>query len=270
MPWIPAAAAIAGGISAAVGAAGSITAAAIGQQHQKYKDPTEGFQKWSFMEDPNSQREGQNAWSNAQKQLDASQQARAGLMSVAQQYSDAAQGKGPSVAQEQLKQGLDRSVSEAANTAAGAQGDVGLGLAAAQQQNAQADLARKANADSALLRAEEIDAARRGELGAYGAIGESDLARAGLLAGQGQFMRGLGMQQGLANLGAEQSWDQFKAGGLAQQQQLEAGQAAHNNDLWAKGVGGAFSAVGSGINSAGQLGMQMDYMDYLKKQQQKG
>lgn len=254
MPWM----AVAGVIAGAVGAAGSIASAAIGQQHTKYTDPTEGANKWRYSKDQDMWNKGEDYQNQAETNYRDAKQSREGLSRAAAMTEAAARGEGTSVAAAQLKRGMDQSVNEAANTAAGAQGDVGLGLANAQQQNQQSAMMRGTNQDAAVLRAQEI-AAARGQLGdLYGGMRQGDLATAGMRIGQGQWYGGAAQQEGVNELDANRSWEQFKAGGRAQAQGMQAAQEQHNNDLWAKGFGGAASAIGSGISNGMNMQMYQD------------
>lgn len=256
MPWM----AVAGVVAGVVGAVGSIASAAIGQNHTKYTDPTEGSTKWNYQKDQDMWNKGEDYQNQAESNYKDAQQSREGLSRAAAMTEAAARGEGTSVAQAQLAKGQDRAINEAANTSAGAQGDVALGLANAQQQQQQAGILRGTNADAAVLRAQEI-AAARGQLGdLYGGMRQGDLATAGMRIGQGQWYGGAAQQEGVNELDANRSWEQFKAGGRAQAQGMQAAQEQHNNDLWAKGFGGAASAIGNGISGGARMQMYQDSM----------
>lgn len=108
---------------------------------------------------------------------------------------DAAEGRGPSVAQQQLAQATDRNVRgavAATNTARG----MGGGAAVRQVAMTQGQVGQQAASDAALLRAQEIAQARgQAFQAATGARGQ-DVALASEQAG-------LQQQTNLANLGAE-------------------------------------------------------------------
>lgn len=121
---------------------------------------------------------------------------RASQMRLLGGLVDAAEGRGPSVAQQQLAQATDRNVRgavAAANTTRG----MGGGAAVRQVAMTQGQVGQQAAADAALLRAQEIAQARgQAFQAATGARGQ-DVALASEQAA-------LEQQTDLANLGAEQ------------------------------------------------------------------
>lgn len=138
-----------------------------------------------------------------------------GLMNLAGQYGDAAAGRGPSVAQSQLRSGFDAITSTQLSGAAGVGGDNSFAARRAALQNI-GSAGLRHNQASAELRAREIEAARAGRGQALSAAGNlsqnqygtdaAAAARSGELALGGQ--RG---QQGIDAQGQAQG----QAGGLA-------------------------------------------------------
>ncbi len=138
-------------------------------------------------------------------------------------YRDAASGNAPSVAAAQQQQGLDEASRTGQNIAAGAIGANPL-LAASNASAASADAARRSTTSAAMLRAQEIDAARAGFAGLSGQMRQGDLARgqsyldrgqAALGAGQlgfgaEQAQAGLEMQQRQMSAQERQAYDQFQ------------------------------------------------------------
>lgn len=113
----------------------------------------------------------------------------------------AAEGQGPSVAQEQLKAGTDRNVRgalAAANTVRG----MGAGAAVKQVAQVQAQAGQQMASDAAALRAQEIAQARGQAVQAVTGARGQDVALASEQAG-------LNQQTALANLSATQQQDQL-------------------------------------------------------------
>ncbi len=145
-------------------------------------------------------------------------QVRGQQMGLAQMLTAAAQGNGPSVAQNQLRQATDRNLSQALALAATnptSRSLGGLGLRQLRQQ--QSGLNQQAASDAAILRAQEQMAARDALAGVLSGLRASDI---GLETGQA----GLEQQATLANQAAENAFRQKQAD-LAQQTAL-ANQAA--------------------------------------------
>lgn len=121
----------------------------------------------------------------AQIDTTAGNQVRGQQQALAGQLQQAANGEGPSVAQEQLRQGLTRNL---ASTVAATNSTRGLGAssAAARLQASRAGLGQQAAADAATLRAQEVTAARGQLAGVLGDTRQADLATASQQAQLGQ------------------------------------------------------------------------------------
>lgn len=126
---------------------------------------------------------------------------RASQMRVLGGLVDASEGRGTSVAQQQLAQATDRNVKGALSVANTARG-MGGGSAVRQVAMTQGQVGQQAAADSSLLRAQEIATARQQAMqGATGMRGQ-DVALASEQAG-------LQQQTNLANLQSEQGQRQL-------------------------------------------------------------
>lgn len=104
----------------------------------------------------------------------------------------AATGNAPSVAQMQLRQGLDQANSQAAGMAAGARGGGGnLALASRAALNQQGQNAMVTNQNAAMLRANEMATARQQYAQTAQGLGQLDLSQSGTQAALDAQQRGL-------------------------------------------------------------------------------
>lgn len=168
-----------------------------------------------------------------------SDQMRQRQLSLAQALEDQANGRGPSVAQTQLKQSTDRNLAQAIAMQASARGGSGGGLALRQIQQQRSDVGQQAAQQAAILRAQEIQAARgqlgdvlantRGQDASY-ALNQAQLDQAAGTANQAARMQQAGLndqmerfyQQGMAGMDLQQ---------MQQLQELEKIKAAQNAAL---------------------------------------
>jgi hypothetical protein len=163
------------------------------------------------------------AQKQAQQSIAGGQQ---GLLHASQLYASAAAGAQPSVAQQQLQQGQQAAALQANQMAASARGGAGAGIMAQHQAMAQqAAGAQQANAQSGILRAQEMEQARAG------------------LANTAAQQQQLGQQYGLGRQGQN-----IQEQGLELQAQQGTQQAQSANDQAAlKGnqglLGGIFGAI---------------------------
>lgn len=174
------------------------------------------------------------------------------------------QGRGNSVAQQQLTSGLNQAYQQQAMIAGGARGG-GANLAAAQSAaaNASANLGGQAVAQGAMLRAQEQQAAQQQYAQNATQMRAAALQRAGMSAQMAQQQaslemqqRGLGQQGRLAYEAMAQGVDQaqLQAQMSAEQQNAQAGMSAAqlqfqrdqaSNQMWRQLLGGAITAAGT-------------------------
>lgn len=133
-------------------------------------------------------------------------------------YRNAAEGKGPSAAQAQFQSNLDAALRNTASTAAGARGgSMARGAAMRQALQQQGDMTLQAGAQSAQLRATEMQNAMAGYTGASGQLRAGDVGAAGQHAGMATNQAQLGLQ----SRGQNDQASQFYQG-----QAMDAGKAA--------------------------------------------
>jgi len=133
---------------------------------------------------------------------------------------DVQQGKGPSVAREQMRQGLDAAQRNAMALAITGRGGPGAQLAAQQSQQ---QMALQGNQQAAMLRAQEIATARDQYGAAVGA--QADLANQLGAAGQqyaAQGLQSVGQQQAADVTGQQLQMDAYNAAMNANQAQAAA------------------------------------------------
>lgn len=177
---------------------------------------------------------------------------------AANMYRQMAMGQGPSLAQQQLQQGLQQAQAQQASMAAGARGG-GANLAAAQMaaSSQMGQQSAMANQQAAQIRAQEQIAAMQGYGGLAGQYGQ----QAGAMRGQdlgyaGMAQSGMGMQQQealayermrqgqqLAELGAQSGLEQ----GQGQLATTTQGQISEQTGGSAKGGGGLFGGILGGL-----------------------
>lgn len=183
--------AIGGPMGAGVGlAAGSLLGGAVGDMFEDNPDPA--YVDPSLYKTPEydaylaglderraayTERMGPTLdWSQANADRQLALQARGYQDQAAQSYLDVLNGKGPSLAQQQLQQGLTTANALAMQQAASARGGPGNVLLANQQaQRTAAANSLATNAAMGQLKAREIDAARAGLLGAGSQMRGQDL-----------------------------------------------------------------------------------------------
>lgn len=186
-------------------------------------------------------------------------QANANMNGLVQQLQDQANGQGPSLAQNQLKEGTDRTANLAAGAIASQRG-INPALAARMITQQQANANQQAAGQSADLRMQEQMAARQqlanvlgqqmqGGLGA-GGLGNQFLGTVGQL-GQGQQQlsqqdylnaRNRGLEAAIANQRQQMTADQINAGVAGQNAQINGGIAGGILG----GVGGFLGLAGGG------------------------
>jgi hypothetical protein len=143
--------------------------------------------------------------------LGAARDARGQQQSQTQRLTSAADGRTPSVAENQLRAGLTQGLQNNLAMAASNRGSGSSAvLAQRQAQNANAALSARTNAQAASLRAGEM-AQARGELSQHlGQVRGQDLATAGVgtqMMGVGTQQMGIGAQLGTAQAGLTQQAD---------------------------------------------------------------
>jgi hypothetical protein len=127
----------------------------------------------------------------AQLNTTRADEARGGQQQLAADLLAASRGQGPSVAQEQLRQGAEKNLAGAVALTNSTRG-MGGAAAAGQLQAARAQVGQQMASDAALLRAQEVTQARGQLGGVLGDVRQADLATA---SQQAQ----LEQQAGLAN-----------------------------------------------------------------------
>ena len=188
-----------------------------------------------------------------QRQLQARQQQQ-GLVDLLQRQANGS--GGPSVAEQQMRMGLDAAAQQANALAAGSRGNPMLAMRQAQQ--AQGQLAMQAAGQGAALRAQEQLAAR-GQLGGLlDQMRGADMASRGYFGQQGQFQQGLQqsaflanqqaqMQAALANQGAQLTEQQMAQQNKQFYDNLSFQRAMQNQQMTMGIVGGALGAAGSAM-----------------------
>ena len=206
-------------------------------------------------------------WSQANRDYEASYDARRQQQENVQDFRDVLSGKAPSLAQEQLKAGLDRALQNNAAQAAGARGSA-QAMAARAAAFAGAEAGQKTAQDAAMLRAQEVAQARTGLTSALGQMrGQDFTARAGsqqqqqIIGSNELDQRRLNdarsamfwqseMQKSQAELNAAMSKDAARMGGInAANQANAAAQAAYQQrmaQMW-----GSLTNAGGGLMSQG-------------------
>jgi hypothetical protein len=187
-----------------------------------------------------------------------------------QMARDAAMGKAPSVAEEQLRYGNDLNNASIQSQAASARGPGGLAMA---QMNAQAQMAngnQSTNANQAILRAQEMANARSQLYGVTDSYGQQASGLRGLdqsiinsgrnfniqkgqLSNQGRQiddnaamgMYGLGSQYSQAGLQGRMNVDQARAGEAGRVQAARSAQSRYNNAQDAEKNGRLMGVIGS-------------------------
>lgn len=209
-------------------------------------------------------------WTMANQDRQYALEARGIQGEAAQGYRDVLAGKGPSLAQEQLKSGLATAQAQAAQQAASVRGGGGNALLAAQNaQRTGAGMALATGGQAAQLRAQEVAAARQGLLQAGTQMRGQDLDMRGQSQGQTQMIaqnelaqRGLNdaqvrsLEQGrLAAMAGKQSAasqyasdvlsaQQGNSGSAFQQQQAAQQQRNRNEDYQRQMMGGVMQQGG--------------------------
>ncbi len=161
------------------------------------------------------------------------QAGQTGLANAASLYASAAAGQQPSVAQQQMVQGQQNAQMQAAQMAASARGGAGAGIMAQRQAADQAAMGMQAqNAQSGILRAQEMEQARAG------------------MASVGAQQQGLGQQYGLGRQAQDIAEREAE---LRAQQGTQQVQSA--NDLAAMKQNGGImgSMVGLAAGAAGAM-----------------
>jgi hypothetical protein len=171
-------------------------------------------------------------------------QGRADMQGAVGLARTAAEGNAPSVAQMQLRQGMDQANAQAAGMAAGARGGGGnLALAARQAQMQQGQNAMATNQQNAMLRATEMAQARQQYMQGAQGLGQMDLASRQMNDARNQYYEG-GLQR---IYGAQQ---QGMSGYQQQQAQNRIGIEQGNRGLADK----RFSDQQAGTSAALQMG----------------
>ena len=134
----------------------------IGAADADWAQQQEARQRQAQMIEQMQQRGEGTLLTPAQQQA---QEVRGQQMTLGEQLAAQARGEGPSLAQMQLTQATDRGLAQAAGMAASQRG-VNPALAARMAQQSQADIARGAGRDAAMIRAQEQMSAQQ-QLGAH-------------------------------------------------------------------------------------------------------
>lgn len=168
-------------------------------------------------------------WSQANQDRGYALQARGYQDQAAQSYLDALNGKGPSLAQQQLQQGLTTANALAMQQAASARGGPGNVLLANQQaQRTAAANSLATNAAMGQLKAREIAEARAGLLGAGSQMRGQDLD----MRGQSQNQQKMGADVQLQQTGLNDAMQrQLEQGRLAALQGQQGARDAYAQDM---------------------------------------
>lgn len=166
-----------------------------------------------------------------------------------------ATGAGPSLAQQQLRQGLQQAQAQSLGTASGARGG-GAGLAStralALQQQAQ--LAAQANEASGLVRAQEQIGASNAYAQAVAQQRQQDVALSALAGQMGMSIEELKARMQQAALDAKLKAEQLRVQGSLGADQINAGIALGNLDSANKAMSGVFGLMGGLLGAAGAGG----------------
>lgn len=134
-------------------------------------------------------------FSQADQDFARALQARGEQSNAVDLYRNAAEGRGPSAAQAQFQSNLDAALRNVGSTAAGARGgSMARGAAMRQALQQQGDMTLQAGAQSAQLRANEMQQAMQGYAGASGQLRAGDYGAAGQRAGMATGQAQLGLQ----------------------------------------------------------------------------
>lgn len=168
-------------------------------------------------------------WSQANQDRGYALQARGYQDQAAQSYLDALNGKGPSLAQQQMQQGLTTANALAMQQAASARGGPGNVLLANQQaQRTAAANSLATNAAMGQLKAREIAEARAGLLGAGSQMRGQDLD----MRGQSQAQQKMGADVQLQQTGLNDAMQrQLEQGRLAALQGQQGARDAYAQDM---------------------------------------
>jgi hypothetical protein len=204
-------------------------------------------------------------YSQAQDDYTRSLQSREQQSALGDSYWDAIRGTGPSVAQQQLLQGRDMTISNANAMAASARGGVNQAAARRQAMGIGGDAMQQAAQQAAMVRAQEVADARSGLSGLLGTQRGQDLGQRGQSQQQAQYDVDAELRQRQANdamtqayLGAETGTNQAVLGGLNQAEatQSAAAQAEadrqqrdeqHDDNRFDRYVGAAVSGAATGL-----------------------
>lgn len=182
-------------------------------------------------------------WAQANQDRALALQARDYQDRAAQSYQDVLSGKAPSLAQQQLQQGLTTANAQAAQQAASVRGGPGnLLLAGQQAQRTAAANSLATNAAAGQLRAREIDAARAGLLGAGSQMRGQDLEQ----RGQSQAQQKIGADVQLQQTGLNDAMSRaLEQGRLAALQGQQGGREQYAHDVLAaqQGVQGINAGI---------------------------
>lgn len=249
-------------IGAAIGQLGSkMQAAQIGNipQAQSYTMP--GAQLGPF-----SQAQGYQAGVG-----DMNGESRAGMSGLAQQLQAQANGQGPTLAEQRMKESTDRGMAQSLAMAASARG-ANPGMAMRQAADSQANIqANAAQQEADLSQQEQMNA--RGQLaGVLQGMGQQDLAARGQDIGLAQFNAGQGQQNSQFNAGLGFQGAQQNAQLAQQAQQFNAQQQQQNSQFNAgQGFQGALQQAQLNQGAAGQnLAAQMQINDQTQRYMQMG
>jgi hypothetical protein len=171
--------------------------------------------------------------------------------SLYDQYNRVLQGQTPSIAQQQMQQGLQSAIAGQRSMAASASPLARAAMERAAANNV-AGLQQGMVSQGAMLRAQEQDAARQGMAGLAGTMGQQSLGQQGMNDSMVQFY----MNQGFSR-------DQAQQQALAQMEQIKSNNAATSMTGLTSILGQAreptwsekyIPVVGSTISAAGQVG----------------
>lgn len=200
------------------------------------------------------------------------QEARQRQMALGQQYQDVIDGKTASRAEMQMRAGQDATAQQALNLAASARGGGSL-LANQQAINANALGQQNVNRDAAMLRAQEVEAARQGLGNTWNSVRQGDMSARGQSADQAQaqagiqlsseqqrYNQGMGYRQGADGLRQDQRnsaidlWqgNQNSRTALATGAQQAAAADRASNRAAAAGVVGAGLGAGATMYTGGK------------------
>jgi hypothetical protein len=208
--------------------------------------------------------EAREAWRNGLAERDAAAlgqadqwgaqgaQAREQQARLMGEYQDVAAGKGPSIAQMQLRQGQQEAAGRAAQMAANTRGGGGNILTAQRMAQSQgAEQAAAVNAQAAQLRAGEIERARDAQVGLASGMRTGDMSAQSLYEQRAAGALGARMDLEQTDLNARMGYDAAQRGELNRTNDLQVQQAQKNKDRWMQFGGSLIGAAGS---TAGKVG----------------